>query len=71
MNYQNLIQRVIDGLDIISNHVPASTKVVAQGYIISIPKTDYDDYSKSEIESLKDMGWSWDKVYGWIITVIG
>jgi hypothetical protein len=73
MNFEQLIQRLIDGLAIISNYVnPNTTEIAAHSYSIMVPGLTYDDFEDSEVKSLQDGGWTWDaEMEGWVLPVIG
>lgn len=73
MNYEQMIQRLIDGLTIIENRL-GSVEVVTQGYIVSVPGGEYegdDPYTKSDRETLEEAGWRWGGKFGWILPVLG
>lgn len=73
MNYEQMLQRLIDGLDIIENRLGA-VQIVAHGYLIAVPGGAYSGdapYTKSDRESLEEMGWRWGDKFGWMLPVLG
>jgi hypothetical protein len=73
MNFEQLIQRLLDGLAIISNHTdPNAQEVAAHSYSVMVPGLDYDTFSDDEVEEMQDNGWSWnEEMAGWVLPVIG
>lgn len=71
MDYTNMIQRMIDGLTIIRNYVTASIDVAAHSYAVMVPEVVYSDFEDDDVQALKDLGWSWNDDFGWVMPVIG
>ena len=73
MNYEQMILRLIDGLQIIEDEVGAAVQIVAHSFLISVPASadKYDDFNESDVETLVDMGWRHNKDFGWMLPVIG
>lgn len=73
MNFENLQQRLIDGLTIISNYVdPDLKEIAAHSYSVMVPGLTYTDFDDEEVKALQDDGWSWnDEMSGWVLPTIG
>ena len=65
MNYEQMQERLIDGLTIIENTEGGSLSVIAHAYMIAVPGADYDSYSDGDVTTMKDMGWAWSNDFGW------
>ena len=69
MNYEEMLERLTEGLVIIENN-SGDIKVVAHSYMIAFPQADYDDYSDNDVEDLEDMGWGWSDDFCWTFPVL-
>lgn len=71
MDFEALIQRLIDGLTIISQYIdPDTVEVAAHSYSIMVPGLTYANFSDDEVEELKEKGWSWNDEMGWILPTV-
>ena len=72
MNFEDMLNRLIDGLTIISQYIdPDTTEVAAHSYSIMVPGLTYDNFSDDEVGELKEKGWSWNDEMGWILPTVG
>ena len=71
MNYEQMIQRLLDGLAIIRNYAGGAIEIAAHSYTILVPGTDYDAFDEDDVEDIKDLGWSWSDDLGWVFPVLG
>lgn len=71
MNYENLIQRLIDGLGLIRSYLGGTAEIAAHGYVIIVPALDFDIFSDDDVGELNDWGWRWDTSLGWVFPTIG
>lgn len=70
MNYENMIQRCIDGMDILKSHFPTAD-VAVHAHILSVPDSDDETITKQNREDLIEMGWTYHKDFGWLLPVLG
>ena len=70
MNFEQMIQRLIDGLNIIRNRTGGAIEIAAHSYTIMVPGVDYEDFKDDE-KDLSDLGWRWSDDMGWVLPVIG
>ena len=70
MNFEDMIQRLIDGLTIIATHA-GDPEIGAHSNLLFVPNTNYEDYSEGEVGELMDSGWSWSDDFGWLLPTIG
>ncbi len=71
MNFEDMLNRLIDGLTIISQYIdPDTTEVAAHSYSIMVPGLTYDNFSDDEVGELKEKGWSWNDEMGWILPTL-
>ena len=71
MNYENLIQRLLDGLNLIRTHTGGAIEIAAHSYTIMVPDVDYEDFGDDEVRDMNDWGWRYNEDMGWVLPVLG
>jgi hypothetical protein len=70
MNYEDMIQRTIDGLTLVKTKVPTAD-VAVHSHIICIPESVNESFSQSQKDDFFALGWSYNKELGWLIPLLG
>lgn len=72
LNYENLIQRLLDGLNLIRTHTGGAIEIAAHSYTIMVPDVTYGVFSDDEVKDMIEWGWRWnDDGSFWVLPVLG
>ncbi len=71
MDYEQMLQRLLDGLNLIRTHTGGAIEIAAHSYTIMVPGVTYGDFDDDEVEDMNDWGWRYNEDMGWILPVLG
>jgi len=69
--YEDMIQRAIDGLTIIKTKFPSADVGVHSHFICVPDSADTDTFSTAQEESLMTLGWVSSHEFGWLFPIFG